>query len=100
MTLEKATKRCTNLGGRISVPQSKMDNHKILSIIQEHKAQCLFNNAPEKTSWLGLMKSGRSWHERQIGGSTRPITYSNWRYLYDWVYTAQHLCAFINIDGT
>ena len=100
MTFEKATKHCTSLGGRISVPQSKMDNHKILSIIQEHKAQCLINNAPAKASWLGLMKSGRSWHERHIDGSTRPITYSNWRHLYDWVYTAQHLCAFINIDGT
>ena len=100
MTLEEATKSCNNLGGKVTVPHTKTENNKILSIFQEHKNQCLIKNGSEQAAWLGLKKSERSWHETETNGSTKIIDYSNWRQVHDWMYTLQNLCAVMYADGS
>ena len=82
------------------VPHTKIENDKILGIFKEHQNQCLNGNVSRKATWLGLQKFERSWHEKQINGTTMPIDYSNWNYTYDWMYARTDLCAFIYEDGT
>ena len=98
--MEEATKKCTNLGGKIAVPHSKIENNKLLSIFKVHQNQCLNNNDSKKITWLGLQKPDRSWYEKQLNGTTMAIDYSNWRHTYDWMYSFRDLCAFIFADGT
>ena len=97
ITLNAAKKKCANLGGKIAVPRTRIENDEVHGILNEQHNQCLANDATDKYTWLGLQKPGRSWYENQISGTTRLIDYFNWRENHNVMYTKKgFVCIYVH----
>ena len=69
-------------GSSIVIPESNVDQEKIINIISNHKTACLETTntlAKGKFTWLGMERIQRKWYKNDLKDKNlHSINYTNW----------------------